>query len=82
LIFVAVFVSLPFTTYTIMAGLATIPHDVYEAARVDGSSKFTTYRAITLPLLRPALTVATLINVINVFNSYPIIWAMTRGQPG
>jgi multiple sugar transport system permease protein len=80
LIFVAVFVSLPFTTYTILAGLATIP--VYEAARVDGASRFATYRAITLPLLRPALTVATLINVMNVFNSFPIIWAMTRGQPG
>ena len=82
LIFVAVFVSLPFTTYTILAGMATIPNDVYEAARVDGSSRWHTYRTITLPLLRPALTVATLINVMNVFNSFPIIWAMTHGQPG
>jgi multiple sugar transport system permease protein len=82
LMFVAIFVSLPFTTYTILAGLSTIPVDVYEAARVDGSSKWHTYRAITLPLLRPALTVATLINVMNVFNSFPIIWAMTHGQPG
>jgi multiple sugar transport system permease protein len=82
LIFVAVFVSLPFTTYTILAGLSTIPHEVYEAARVDGSSGWHTYRTITLPLLRPALTVATLINVMNVFNSFPIIWAMTHGQPG
>jgi multiple sugar transport system permease protein len=82
LIFVAIFVSLPFTTYTILAGHATIPGDVYEAARVDGSSRWHTYRTITLPLLRPALTVATLINVMNVFNSFPIIWAMTHGQPG
>jgi multiple sugar transport system permease protein len=82
LMFVAIFVSLPFTTYTILAGLATIPGEVYEAARVDGAGRFHTYRAITLPLLRPALTVATLINVINVFNSFPIIWAMTHGQPG
>ena len=82
LMFVAVFVSLPFTTYTILAGLSTIPGEVYEAARVDGASKWHTYRAITMPLLRPALTVATLINVMNVFNSFPIIWAMTHGQPG
>jgi len=82
LIFVAIFVSLPFTTYTILAGLSTIPGEVYEAARVDGSGKWHTYRTITLPLLRPALTVATLINVMNVFNSFPIIWAMTHGQPG
>lgn len=79
---VAVFVSLPFTTYALLAGLQTIPHDVYEAARVDGSSPWRTYLSITVPLLRPALIVATLINVINVFNSFPIIWEMTRGGPG
>ena len=41
-----------------------------------------TFRDITLPLLRPALLVATLINMINVFNSFPIIWVMTKGGPG
>ncbi|MGP3914178.1 carbohydrate ABC transporter permease [Nonomuraea sp. 10N515B] len=82
LIFVAVFVSVPFTTYALLAGLATIPSDVYEAARMDGAGRLRTYWSITLPLLRPALTVAALINVMNVFNSFPIIWAMTHGQPG
>jgi multiple sugar transport system permease protein len=79
---VGVFVSVPFTTYAIMAGLQTIPAEVREAARVDGAGTWRTYRSITLPLLRPALVVATLINVINVFNSFPIIWEMTRGGPG
>ena len=79
---VAVFVSLPFTTYTLLAGLQTIPGEVYEAARVDGASHWRTYRAITLPLLRPAFLVAVLINVMNVFNSFPIIWEMTHGEPG
>jgi multiple sugar transport system permease protein len=82
LIFVAVFVSLPFTTYAILAGLSTIPEEIYEAARIDGASRPRLYTTITLPLLRPALTVAALINVMNVFNSFPIIWAMTHGQPG
>ncbi|MEV0596803.1 carbohydrate ABC transporter permease [Nonomuraea cavernae] len=82
LVFVAVFVSVPFTTYALLAGLATIPADVYEAAKMDGASWIRTYWSITLPLLRPALTVAALINVMNVFNSFPIIWAMTHGQPG
>ncbi|WP_345558206.1 sugar ABC transporter permease [Nonomuraea rosea] len=82
LVFVAVFVSVPFTTYALLAGLATIPSDVYEAATMDGAGKLRTYWSITLPLLRPALTVAALINVMNVFNSFPIIWAMTHGQPG
>lgn len=82
LVFVAVFVSVPFTTYALLAGLATIPADVYEAAKMDGATKLRTYWSITLPLLRPALTVAALINLMNVFNSFPIIWAMTHGQPG
>ena len=79
---VAVFVSVPFATYTILAGLQTIPVEVYEAAKIDGASHLRTYFAITLPLLRPAILVATLINVMNVFNSFPIIWEMTRGGPG
>jgi multiple sugar transport system permease protein len=82
LIFVAVFVSLPFTTYAILAGLSSIPDDVYEAAKVDGASPWQAYRTVTLPLLRPAIVVATLINIMNVFNNFPIIWAMTHGQPG
>jgi multiple sugar transport system permease protein len=79
---VAVFVSLPFTTYAILSGLQGIPDDVYEAAAIDGSTGLGAYLHITLPLLRPAIIVATLINVINVFNSFPIIWEMTRGGPG
>jgi multiple sugar transport system permease protein len=79
MIAVAVFVSLPFTTYVLLAGLQSIPGDIYEAARVDGSSKWNTYRRITLPLLRPAFLVGAVINLMNVFNSFPIIWEMTRG---
>ncbi|MFE5798100.1 carbohydrate ABC transporter permease [Streptomyces sp. NPDC056503] len=81
MMFVAVFVSLPFTTYTLLAGLQTIPAEVYEAARVDGTDTWQTYLRITLPLLRPALLVGMVINLINVFNSFPIIWSMTRGGP-
>ncbi|MGW4056509.1 carbohydrate ABC transporter permease [Streptomyces sp. NPDC004779] len=81
MMFVAVFVSLPFTTYTLLAGLQTVPAEVYEAARVDGTTPWQTYLRITLPLLRPALLVGMVINLINVFNSFPIIWSMTRGGP-
>jgi multiple sugar transport system permease protein len=79
---VAIFVSLPFSTYVLLAGLQSIPGELYEAARVDGSSKSYTYRTITLPLLRPAFLIGTVINLMNVFNSFPIIWEMTRGGPG
>lgn len=79
---VAVFVSLPFTSFVLVAGLQAIPGEIYEAARLDGAGALRTYFSITLPLLRPALLAASIINVINVFNSFPIIWAMTQGGPG
>jgi ABC-type sugar transport system permease subunit len=79
---VGVFVSLPFTTYVLLAGLATIPGEVYEAARVDGAAGWRAYRAITLPLLRPALLVATALNMIYVFNSFPIVWTLNDRNPG
>jgi ABC-type sugar transport system permease subunit len=82
MMWVAVFVSLPFSSFVILAGLQTIPGEVYEAARVDGAGPLLSYFRITLPLLRPALLIASIINVINVFNSFPIIWAMTGGGPG
>ena len=82
MIVVAIYVSVPFSTYALLAGLQAIPSDVYEAARVDGAGVWRTYFTITLPLLRPAFIVALLINVMNVFNSFPIIWEMTRGGPG
>ena len=82
LIWVAVFVSIPFTTFVLLAGLQSIPHDIVEAAQVDGATSWQIYRGIKFPLLRNALLIATIINLINVFNSFPIIWALTRGGPG
>lgn len=77
-----IFVSLPFTTYTILAGLQGINEDMLEAAEVDGAGPVRTYFSIILPHLRPALAVATIINIINVFNSLPILRTMTGSIPG
>jgi multiple sugar transport system permease protein len=82
MITVGVFVSLPFTTYVLLAGLQAIPGDVFEAARVDGASAWRTYRSVTLPLLRPALLVAAVLNIIHVFNSFPIVWTLNDRNPG
>ena len=79
---VAVFVSIPFTSFVLLAGLQSIPHDIVEAASVDGATSWQIYRKIKFPLLRNSLLIATIINLINVFNSFPIIWIMTRGGPG
>jgi len=82
MIAVGIFVSLPFTTYVVLAGLAGIPDEVYEAARVDGASRWRTYLLVTLPLLKPALLVAVVLNVIYVFNSFPIVWTLNDRNPG
>jgi multiple sugar transport system permease protein len=79
---VAVFVSIPFTTYTILAGLQGIPKEIEEAGRVDGASQWQRYRYLTLPQLRPAIAVATIINIINVFNSLPILQVITGSIAG
>ena len=79
---VAVFVSIPFTTYTLLAGLQGIPNEVMDAADVDGASSWQRYRDVILPQLRPALAVAVIINIINVFNSLPILWVMTNSIAG
>ncbi|MEU7630509.1 sugar ABC transporter permease [Nocardia sp. NPDC049220] len=79
---VAVFVSIPFTTYTILAGLQAIPAEIDEAGRVDGASAWQRYRHLTLPQLRPAIAVATIINIINAFNSLPILQVITGSIAG
>jgi multiple sugar transport system permease protein len=82
LMVVAVFVSIPFTSFVILAGLSTVPADIMEASKVDGASAWQNYRRIIFPLLKPSLFVAAVINLINVFNSFPIIWVITGGGPG
>nr|WP_255354149.1 sugar ABC transporter permease [Phycicoccus sp. Root563] len=82
MIAVGVFVSIPFTAYVFVAGLHAIPTDVYEAARIDGASPWQIWRRITLPLLRPAILVATVLNMIYVFNSFPIIYTLNESNPG
>jgi multiple sugar transport system permease protein len=79
---VGVFVSVPFTAYVFLAGLNGIPHDVYEAARVDGAAPWQVYWRITLPLLRPAMLVASVLNIIYVFNSFPIVYTLNDRNPG
>ncbi len=82
MVLVGVFVSIPFTAYLFVAGLNGIPADVYEAARIDGGRPWQIYRQITLPLLRPAILIGVVLNMIYVFNSFPIIWILNGSNPG
>lgn len=82
LIAVGIIVSIPFTTYVLLAGLQAIPIELEDATRVDGCTPWQAYREVTFPLLRPSLTVAIVLNTIYVFNSFPIIWVITGKIPG
>jgi len=78
---VGIFVTVPFVAFTVLAGLQSIDGAYYEAATVDGANGWQKLTRITLPLVRPNLTVCTVLNIIYVFNSFPIIYTITKGAP-
>ncbi|HTJ57888.1 MAG TPA: sugar ABC transporter permease [Devosiaceae bacterium] len=80
-ILIGILVSIPFTTTIFLGGLSSLPMDAYEAAVVDGARRWDMFRHITLPLMKPFINIAIVLNVIYVFNSLPIIWVMTEGGP-
>ncbi|MBV9538047.1 MAG: sugar ABC transporter permease [Acidisphaera sp.] len=78
---IGILVSIPFTSTIFQGGLSSMPPDIYEAARIDGASGPQQFRYLTWPLLQPFVSIAIVLNVIYVFNSFPIIWVMTQGGP-
>ena len=76
-----IFVTIPFVCFTVLSGLQSIDGSFYEASTVDGATYWQKLFHITLPLVKPSLTVATVLNIIYVFNSFPIVWTMTKGDP-
>lgn len=80
-IMIGILVSVPFTVTIFLGGLSSVPTDIYEAARIEGANAWQQFRKLTLPLLRPFINIAIVLNVIYVFNSFPIIWVMTQGGP-
>lgn len=78
---VGIFVTIPFVTFCVLSGLQSIDKSLYEAADIDGASFWDKLFNITIPLVKPSLTVSTVLNIIYVFNSFPIIYTMTKGAP-
>ena len=78
---VGIFVTMPFVAFCVLSGLQSIDGSLYEAATVDGAGFWNKLWNITLPLVRPSLTVSTVLNIIYVFNSFPIVYTMTKGAP-
>ena len=67
--------------FFILAGLQTIPSDLYEAARLDGAGAWKTFRTLTLPLLAPSIAVVLILRTIEAFKVFDIIYVMTGGGP-
>lgn len=65
-----------------LAGMQSIPSDLYEAAQVDGANALTRFFKITLPLLMPVIMVSGILRFIWTFNFYDLPWVMTGGGPG
>lgn len=74
--------SSSFAALVLLAGLQTIPKSLYEAAEVDGASKWRQFVEITLPMLRPAIVVALIFRTITAIQTFDIPHAMTNGGPG
>jgi multiple sugar transport system permease protein len=79
---IVVWRELPFVAISLLAGLQSIPGELYDAARVDGASEIRLFWHITLPLLRPVLVVVTLLTVIWTYNNFVYVWLTTQGGPG
>jgi multiple sugar transport system permease protein len=72
----------PFVAIIVLSGLMMLPGDLYEAAEVDGSSGWSTFWRITVPLLRPTLALAVMFRVLQAFGLFDLPWVMTNGGPG
>lgn len=82
LILVDAWRTIPFMFLVILAGLETLPAELYEAARVDGASWLQAFRFITVPLLAYIMLVAVLIRGMDVFREFDIVFVLTGGGPG
>ena len=81
MILIGIWVSVPFTTLTLLGGIQAIPRDILEASSIDGARGFDRFSRIVLPLIRNSVQLVVLINLAYIFNSFPIIWVMTQGGP-
>jgi raffinose/stachyose/melibiose transport system permease protein len=81
-IFVAIWTSVGFAFLLLLGSMEQVPISLYEAAKVDGASTLRIFFKITLPMIRPVLVIVTLLEIIWNFNSFTLMYAMTKGGPG
>ena len=82
LLFSSMWKGFPYATLMVLAGLQGIPKDLYEAAFVDGFSKFKQFFKITIPMLAPVLFISCLVSIVISWTKFELIWVLTAGGPG
>ena len=80
-IFCNIWRGIPFIAITLLAGLQTVSPSLYEAATLDGATRWQIFKNITYPLLTPIIAVVMTFSVLFTFTDFQLIWAMTRGGP-
>lgn len=80
-IFANIWRGVPFIAITLLAGLQTVSPSLFEAATLDGATRWQNFRHITFPLLTPIIAVVMTFSVLFTFTDFQLIWAMTRGGP-
>ncbi len=80
-IFANVWRGVPFVAITLLAGLQTVSPTLYEAATIDGASRWQMFRFVTYPLLTPIIAVVMTFSVLFTFTDFQLIWVLTRGGP-
>ncbi|MBO1333479.1 carbohydrate ABC transporter permease [Streptomyces sp. VRA16 Mangrove soil] len=81
-IVVGVWAGMPQTTVVLLAGLQNVPHELREAAQLDGAGLWRRFTAVTWPALRPVVLSITALNFIWNFNSFGLVYVLTQGGPG
>jgi multiple sugar transport system permease protein len=80
-IFANIWRGIPFVAITLLAGLQTVSPSLYEAATIDGASRWQIFSHITFPLLTPIIAVVMTFSVLFTFTDFQLIWVLTRGGP-
>jgi multiple sugar transport system permease protein len=73
--------GIPFFAITLLAGLQTIPGDLYEASAIDGAGPWHRFRYVTLPLLQPILLITLVLSMIWTFSDFQVVYGLTQGGP-
>lgn len=76
-----IWIGIPFNMILLIAGMQSLPTDIYEAASIDGAGKVKSFFKITLPLLKPTISILLMMGIINSFKVFDLIYIMTKGGP-